>query len=191
LVIRQPMPSMPIHFLNDPDGERYKSAYFEHYPNVWRQGDQAMFNERMGCVISGRSDATLNRYGIRIGTAEIYRTVDGIDGISDSLIVNLELSDGQFYMPMFITLQEGYSLDEALQQQIKMELSNHCSPRHVPDDVFVVPEIPYTLSGKKQEIPVKKLLMGKHPDKAYNRDACANPDAMNYFIEFGYSRVYS
>lgn len=183
LAIRQPMPSMPIYFWNDANNERYLGSYFDMYPGIWRQGDLITFNDRMGCVISGRSDATLNRYGIRIGTSEIYRSVEAIAGITDSLIVNLELPGATFYMPLFVTLAEGFSLDEDMLGAIKKSLSRDCSPRHVPDEVFVVDTIPYTLTGKKQEIPVKKLLMGIAPDKAVNLGACANPEAMNFFID--------
>lgn len=188
LVVRQPMPSMPIYFWNDPDRQRYLGSYFDVYPGVWRQGDQARFNQRMGCVISGRSDATLNRYGVRIGTAEIYRNVESIPGIADSLIVNLELPGARFFMPLFITLEEGVELDDNLRQSIREALARNCSPRHVPDEIHVVEAIPYTLSGKKQEIPVKKLLLGVPAEKAVKLEASANPEAIGFFVEFA-SRV--
>ncbi len=183
LVIRQPMPSMPICFWSDENNERYTSSYFDTFPGIWRQGDQVRFTEHLSCVISGRSDSTLNRYGIRIGTAEIYRNVEAIEGIEDSLIVNLELPGGKFFMPLFVKLKQGASLDASMLSAIKSCLSENCSPRHVPDKVFVVDEIPYTLTGKKQEIPVKKLLMGADPSKAVNLGACANPEAIQYFID--------
>ncbi len=184
LVVRQPMPSMPIYFWNDPDRKRYLGSYFDTFPGVWRQGDQARFNDHMGCVISGRSDATLNRFGVRIGTAEIYRNVEAIDGILDSLIVNLELPGAKFFMPLFITLEEGVELDDNLREQIRHALATNCSPRHVPDEVHVVEAIPYTLSGKKQEIPVKKLLLGVPAEKAVKLEASANPEAINFFVDF-------
>ena len=182
LVIRQPMPSMPIYFWNDKNNERYKSSYFDMFPGIWRQGDQVRFSEYNSCVISGRSDSTLNRYGIRIGTAEIYRNVEAIEGISDSLIVNLELPGGAFFMPLFLTLDAGAELNDEMLDAIKQSLRTNCSPRHVPDKVYVIDEVPYTLTGKKQEIPVKKLLSGVAPEKAFNVGASANPAAMQYFV---------
>jgi len=184
LVIRQPMPSMPIYLWNDASGERYKGSYFDVFPNTWRQGDLVSFKEDRSCVISGRSDATLNRYGIRIGTSEIYRNVESIEGVKDSLIVNLELPGGRFFMPLFVVLNEGVALDDKLKDAIGSILSRNCSPRHVPDKIVAIAEVPYTLTGKKQEVPVKKLLMGMVPEKAFNRGACANPGAIQRFVEF-------
>jgi len=184
LVITQPMPSMPLFFWNDKDGSRYKSSYFETFPGIWRQGDLVHFNEDNSCSISGRSDATLNRFGIRIGTSEIYRNVECIEGIKDSLIINIELPSAQFFMPMFVVMKDGFELNDNILKQIKKNLSENCSPRHVPEKVYVIDEIPYTLSGKKQEIPVKKLLTGKPLEKAVNLGACANPKAIEYFVEF-------
>lgn len=183
LVIRQPIPSMPLFFWNDEGHARYRDSYFETFPGIWRQGDLIRFNAAGGSIILGRSDSTLNRYGIRIGTAEIYRTVEAIEGIADSLIVNLELPGSTSFMPLFVVLEEGVQLDEKLLAAIKVSLSSNCSPRHVPDKVFVIGAVPYTLTGKKQEIPVKKLLLGKDPQKAVNLGACANPEAMQYFVE--------
>jgi len=184
LVITQPMPSMPLFFWNDEDGSRYKSSYFETYPGIWRQGDLVHFNPDNSCSISGRSDSTLNRFGVRIGTSEIYRNVECIEGIKDSLIINLELPGAQFFMPMFVVMKEGFELNDDILKQIKKNLSKNCSPRHVPEKVYVIEEVPYTLSGKKQEIPVKKLLTGKPLNKAVNLGACANPEAIKYFVEF-------
>lgn len=184
LVIRQPMPSMPICFWADEDGSRYRGSYFEDYPGVWRHGDLVRRTSHGGFVISGRSDATLNRFGIRIGTAEIYRALDAITDIEDSMIVSVELPGAQFYMPLFVVLREGSRLDDDLLGRIRATLSSQCSPRHVPDEVIAVDEVPYTLTGKKLEVPVKKMLMGIAPDKALNRGAMANPQAMDYFIDF-------
>lgn len=183
LVIRQPMPSMPIGFWNDAGNSRYKDSYFDVFPDVWRQGDMVRFSENGSCVISGRSDSTLNRYGVRIGTAEIYRNVEAIDGIADSLIINLELPDARFFMPLFVVLKEGFALDDKMIAAIKSTLAANASPRHVPDKVFVIDAVPYTLTGKKQEVPVKKILLGQDPKKAVNLGTCANPEAMRYFIE--------
>lgn len=182
LVIRQPMPSMPIYFWGDPEGARYHDAYFNHFPGQWRHGDLVRRTGHGGYVISGRSDSTLNRYGVRMGTAEIYRALDSIADIKDSLVVSLELSGARFFMPLFIVLEEGAVLDDELLASIKSNLSQQCSPRHVPDEVYVIDEVPYTRTGKKLEVPVKKLLMGVAVDKALNKGAVANIAAMDFFI---------
>ncbi len=184
MVITRPMPSMPIFFWNDPDNKRYLSSYFEKYPGVWRHGDWIKITERGSLVIYGRSDATLNRQGVRIGTAEIYRAVDKVPGIEDSLIVNLELPDGSHYMPLFVKLEEGIVADEALKDRIKKQLRSDYSPRHVPDEIIEVPEIPYTISGKKLEAPVKKILLGMEVGKAASKDSMKNPSALDFFINF-------
>lgn len=185
MIIRQPMPSMPIYLLNDPEFKRYRSSYFEMFDGIWRQGDLIRFDAEGRSVISGRSDSTLNRYGVRIGTSEIYRNLEAVDGIADSLIVNLELPGARFYMPLFIALEAEQQLDDNLVDEIKQTLSQKCSPRHVPDEVHAINEVPYTLSGKKMEVPVKKLISGIPMAKAANRDACRNPDALDYFVQFG------
>ncbi|MCB0531307.1 MAG: acetoacetate--CoA ligase [Lewinellaceae bacterium] len=184
MVVTKPMPSMPVYFWNDPDGERYRTSYFEEYPGVWRQGDWLCITPRDSLIILGRSDATLNRQGVRIGTAEIYRALDKIPAIQDSLVINLERPDGSDWMPLFVTLAEGATLDDALIALVRKTLRSDYSPRHVPDAIFVVPEIPYTISGKKMETPVKKILQRKPLDKAYNRDSMKNPSAMDFFIAF-------
>ncbi|MFO7277576.1 MAG: acetoacetate--CoA ligase [Pseudomonadota bacterium] len=184
LVITQPMPSMPVCFWNDPDGKRYRESYFEEFPGVWRHGDFFKLNSRGGAYVLGRSDATLNRYGVRIGTAEIYRTLATLEEIEDSLIVNLDLPGGRFFMPLFVKLKEGFTLDEALDQKIRQTLRKEYSPRHAPDKIYAVPGIPYTLTGKKMEVPVRRILMGFPPEKVANRDATANPQALDWFIEY-------
>jgi acetoacetyl-CoA synthetase len=161
LVVTSPFPSMPLYFWNDADGRRYHEAYFDVFPGVWRHGDFIKINARGGCYIYGRSDSTLNRYGVRIGTAEIYRAVEQVEGIADSLIVCCEQAGGAFYMPLFLRLKEGAVLDEAMVQAIHRRLREDCSPRHVPDEIHAVPQIPYTLTGKKMEVPVRKLLRRK------------------------------
>lgn len=183
LVCAQPLPCMPLGFWNDQDNQKYYSAYFEDYPNIWKHGDFLEISPTGHCVIKGRSDATLNRYGVRIGTAEIYRVVEQVPGVIDSLVVCCELKDGGFYMPLFLQLAEGVDLNHELIQAIKTELKVKCSPRHIPDEFLVVLEIPYTLTGKKMEIPVRKLLMGNKPDSAFSIDAMKNPKSMNYFIQ--------
>lgn len=183
MVVTKPMPSMPVFFWNDPDGAKYHSSYFDTYPGVWRHGDWLNITERGSLVILGRSDATLNRQGVRIGTAEIYRCLDAIAEIRDSLIINLERPDGSDWMPLFVALAPGATLDEDLKKRIRTALRSAYSPRHVPDDILEIPDIPYTISGKKMETPVKKVLQRKPLDKAYNRDSMRNPEAMLYFIE--------
>lgn len=184
LVITQPMPSMPVCFWNDKDDARYKETYFDTWPGVWRQGDFFLLNERGGCFVLGRSDATLNRYGIRIGTAEIYRCMEAIEDVEDSLIVNLDLPEDQFFMPMFVQLAEGQLLDDALDRKIRTTLRERYSPRHVPDKIYQVEEIPYTLTGKKMEVPVRRILMGAPIDKAANPSVMRNPEALDFFIRF-------
>lgn len=188
LVLMAPMPSMPIALLGDDSGARYRESYFEHYPGMWRHGDFIRLNERGGCFIEGRSDATLNRFGVRIGSAEIYRTVDTIPEIADSLIVCIEERGGGFYMPLFVQLREGARLDDELTARIVSTLKRERSPRHVPDEIRVVPLVPYTLSRKKMEVPVRKLLMGWAAERAVSRDSAADPAALDWFIHFAAAR---
>jgi acetoacetyl-CoA synthetase len=189
LVIAAPAPSMPLYFWNDPDKRRYRDSYFNVYPGIWRHGDFIKFNERGGSIIYGRSDSTLNRHGVRIGTAEIYRCVEQIPDISDSLVVCLEKAPGEFYMPLFIKLQSGRELDDDLRARINSELRTVCSPRHVPDEIHVVKAIPYTLSGKKMEIPVRSILEGRPADQTASKDAMADARALDDFIKIAQSRV--
>jgi acetoacetyl-CoA synthetase len=184
LVIRKPMPSMPVCFWNDPGNVRYRETYFADFPGVWRQGDFFRVNSRGGCFVLGRSDATLNRYGIRIGTAEIYRCVQSLPEVEDALIVNLDLPGGRFFMPMFVKPAPGAVLDDALKEKICARLKTDYSPRHVPDKIYEVTAIPYTLTGKKMEVPVRRILMGMAPERAANRGAMADPAALDYFIHF-------
>jgi acetoacetyl-CoA synthetase len=181
MVITQPMPCMPIKFWNDPGFQRYRSSYFEEFPGVWRHGDWLEITDRGSLRILGRSDSTLNRQGIRIGTAEIYRTVEKIIEVQDSLIVNLEKEGGDSIMPLFVVLPIGQTLDQELIAKIKTALKQECSPRHVPDVICQVPAIPYTLSGKKMEIAVKKKLLGLPLDQSVNKDAMRNPEALDAF----------
>lgn len=184
MVIEKPMPSMPVYFWNDPEKKRYLSSYFEEYPGKWRHGDFIQIFNDGSLIIQGRSDATLNRKGVRIGTAEIYNVLDELEEINDSLIINLERSHGNDFMPLFISLSEGYKFSEALVTKINHELKKRCSPRHVPDEVIPVPDIPYTLSGKKMEVPVKRLFMRDGPRKEVEMGAIRNPEAMQYFKHF-------
>ncbi|RYU96405.1 acetoacetate--CoA ligase [Emticicia agri] len=181
LVIKEVMPSMPLFFWNDADNQKYQNSYFEKYPDVWTHGDWIKITKNLGIVIYGRSDATLNRDGVRIGTAEVYNAVDAIAEIKDSLIICIEKTDGSFFMPLYVVLQENAVLDEALKTQIKAQLRKQYSPRHVPDAIFAVPEIPYTISGKKMEMPIKKILMGTPVEKAVSLDAMRNPQSIDWF----------
>ena len=189
LVIRKPMPSMPVRFWNDPDGERYRSAYFDEYPGVWRHGDWILFTERGSCVITGRSDATLNRGGVRMGTAEFYTVVEDRPEVDDSLVVHLEDPEGgPGELLLFVALHEGVALDDDLRKRLAGALRGALSPRHVPDTVEAVPAIPRTLTGKKLELPVKRILLGARAQDVASRDALANPEAIDAFVEYAESR---
>jgi len=181
LVVTEPMPSMPVYFWGDPDGSRYRASYFEQYPGVWRHGDWIEITSRGTAVIYGRSDSTINRSGIRMGTSEIYRAVLGIDAIVDALVVDIPRPGTEGWMPLFVVLREGTELDDDLRREIARRVREHCSPRHVPDEVFAIAEVPRTLSGKVLEVPVKRILMGTPPEKAASRDSLANPAALDYF----------
>lgn len=184
LVITKPMPSMPLFFWNDPDNKRYLESYFETFPGYWRHGDWIQFSERGTCVIFGRSDTTINRYGIRMGTAEIYRVVEELPEVRDSLVVDLEYLGRPSYMPLFVVLADGVELDEALIARIKEQIRSKASARHVPNEVFAVAEIPRTLSGKKMELPVRKLLLGTNVEKVASPDAMSNPQSLDWYVQF-------
>jgi acetoacetyl-CoA synthetase len=185
MVIDKPMPSMPIYFWNDEDDARYKASYFEDYPGKWRHGDFIKINSKTnGLVIYGRSDATLNRHGIRIGTSEIYSAVHKINAVEDALIINIELDKGKHYMPLFVKLKPGFELNETLKSQINQQLKTDYSPRHVPDEIIEVNDIPYTISGKKMEAPIKKILMKMPLETSINLDAMRNPESVDFFIAF-------
>jgi acetoacetyl-CoA synthetase len=181
LVITAPMPSMPVAFWNDPEGTRYREAYFGEFPGVWRHGDWITVTTRGSCVISGRSDATLNRGGVRIGTSEFYAVVEALPEVADSVVVHLDEADE---LILFVALREGFALDDALRAKIGAELRGSLSPRHVPDRIVAVPAIPRTLSGKKLEVPIKRILTGTPPDVAASRGSLANPDSLDAFVEF-------
>jgi acetoacetyl-CoA synthetase len=183
LVITQPLPSMPLHLWNDPDFERYRASYFDLYPGVWRHGDWIKITDRGSAVIQGRSDSTLNRLGVRIGTSEIYSAIESLPEVRDSLVIGLELPDGGYYMPLFVVLADGVELDDALEQRIKAAIRTNFSPRHVPDAIMAVPAIPRTLSDKKMEVPVKRLFMGVPLEKVANAGATKDPEAIAYFAE--------
>jgi len=181
MVITHPMPSMPIYFWNDPEFKRYKESYFEMFPGIWRHGDWTEITERNGVIIYGRSDATLNRGGIRIGTSEIYRAVDNVKEVRDSLIVCIEKEGGKFWMPLFVVMQEGVTLTDEIKFKINKTIRSDYSARHVPDEIIAVPDIPYTISGKKTETPVKKVLMGHDLKKVITPGSLRNPASMDFF----------
>ena len=181
MVITKPMPSMPVFFWNDKDNSKYKESYFNMFKNIWRHGDWTRITVRNGIVIYGRSDSTLNRGGVRIGTSEIYRAVNKFEEIADSMIVFYEKED-QEHMPLFVQMREGISLSSELIGNIKKSIRETYTPRHVPDEIVAVPSIPYTISGKKMETPVKRILMGQNPEKVVNKDAMKNPEAIDVFL---------
>jgi acetoacetyl-CoA synthetase len=191
LVITQPMPSMPVFLWGDDTGERYRKAYFSHYPGVWRHGDFFRVNERGGCFVPGRSDAVLNRAGVRIGTAEVYRAMEGIAEVVDSLVVNIDQDGDPGFMPLFVTLQDGHRLDEAIRQRIRTQLRREYSPRHVPDEIIEVPGIPRTVTGKKMEVPIRRILSGTPVDTALDRESMANPEVLEAFIAYAAARLAS
>ena len=184
LVLTEPMPSMPICFWNDKDGSRYRESYFDVYPGVWRHGDFFRINRRGGCFVLGRSDATLNRQGVRIGTAEIYRVLSQLEEVEDALVVNLDLPGGKFFMPLFVKLSDGLRLDAELERKMCQRLRREYTPRHVPDRVIQAPGIPMTLTRKKMEVPVRKILMGVPVEQAANRNAMANPESLDFFVRY-------
>jgi acetoacetyl-CoA synthetase len=188
LVITEPMPSMPVFFWNDPEGERLRESYFDTYPGVWRHGDWIEITERGTAVIYGRSDSTINRGGIRMGTSEIYRVVLGIDEIVDALVVDVPREGEESWMPLFVVLRDGAELDEALEREIARRIREECSPRHVPNEVRAIAEVPRTLSGKVLEVPVKRILTGTPPDVAASRDSLQNPAALDAFVELAAQR---
>ena len=182
LVVTKPMPSMPLYFWGDDDGRRYRESYFERYPGVWRHGDWVKLTERGSLVISGRSDSTINRQGVRMGTSEMYRVVEALPEVLDSLVVDLEGLGGAPYMALFVVLRGGAELDAALAGRIRAAVREALSARHVPDEIFAIAEVPRTLNGKKLEVPVKKILRGVPVEQAANPDAMANPASLAYFV---------
>ena len=183
LVLTEPMPSMPIGFWGDDDGSRLRESYFSMYPGIWRHGDWIEITERGTAIISGRSDSTINRGGIRMGTSEIYSAVLADEDVADALVVDIPREGTDGWMPLFVVLREGASLDDDLVARIKKRIREDCSPRHVPNEIHQIAEVPRTLSGKALEVPVKRILMGDPADKAASRESLANPGALDYFVE--------
>jgi acetoacetyl-CoA synthetase len=183
LVITEPMPSMPVFLWGDEDGSRYRASYFDMYPGIWRHGDWIEITSRGTAVIYGRSDSTINRGGIRMGTSEIYRAVSAVPEVVDSLVVDVPRQDGENWMPLFVVLREGAELNDELIAEIKRRIREQTSPRHVPNEIFQIAEVPRTLSGKVLEVPVKRILMGEAPERAASRDSLANPASLDYFTD--------
>jgi acetoacetyl-CoA synthetase len=193
LVCTEPLPSMPLRFWNDEGDARYRSSYFETYPDnfdgtgrgaVWRHGDWLKINTDGSCVIFGRSDATINRHGLRMGTSELYSAIEALPDVLDTMVVDLEYLGRESYMPLFVVLREGVRLDDAMRAKINHAIETGLSRRFLPNEIIAVPEIPRTLSGKKQELPIKKLLLGLPMEKVINRDAMANPGCLDWYLEF-------
>jgi acetoacetyl-CoA synthetase len=206
LVVTQPLPSMPPYLWGDSDFRRYHESYFDRYapgqgrqpgggdtsPDagpVWRHGDWIRITAEGACVIYGRSDTTLNRSGLRMGSSELYRAVEGLDEIQEAMVVDLEYLDRPSWMPLFVKLRSGIQLDEMLCDRIRQAIRTGLSPRFIPDAIFAVPDIPHTLSGKKQELPIRKLLLGMPPEAVINREAMANPECLDWYLALARSRA--
>ncbi|MFD6895959.1 acetoacetate--CoA ligase [Rhodococcus sp. NPDC060086] len=183
LVVTAPMPSMPVRFWNDPDGTRLHDAYFSAYPGVWRHGDRISITERGSVQMHGRSDATLNRHGVRMGTADIYQVVEDLPEVVEALALGIERPDGRYWMPLFVVLADGVTLDEALRERIRTELRTRISPRHVPDDIIAAPGIPHTRTGKKLEVPIKRILQGAEAAVTVERTALDVPELIEWYRE--------
>ena len=194
LVCKRPIPSMPLYFWGDEGHKRYLSSYFDMYPGSngqcapWRHGDWLKITESGSCIIYGRSDATINRHGLRMGTSELYSAIEALPEVLDSMVVDLEFLGRESYMPLFVVLRDGMVLDDAVRQRLANAIKTALSPRFVPNDIFQVAEIPRTLSGKKQELPIKKLLLGQPMDKVINREAMANPACLDWYVAFAQQR---
>jgi acetoacetyl-CoA synthetase len=189
LVCTEPMPSMPLYFWNDDDDRRYRDSYFDTFPGVWRHGDWIEITQRRGAIIYGRSDATINRHGIRMGTSELYRAVEALPEIADSLVVDLEYLGRESYMPLFVVMRAGDTLDDALRARIVAAIRTALTPKHVPSEILEVVEVPRTLTGKKLEVPIKRLLLGEPIERVVNRDAVANPASLEWFVRFAAARA--
>lgn len=189
LVCTEPLPSMPLYFWGDEDGSRLFDSYFADYPGIWRHGDWISINAEGASVIYGRSDATINRKGLRLGSAEIYQAVEGLDSVMDSLVVDLEFLGRESFMPLFVVPAPGVALDDTLKDQINAAIRSGVSARFIPNEIIEIKEVPRTLSGKKLEVPVKKLLLGGDAAKVVNRDSMANPDSFDFFIAYAEARA--
>lgn len=184
LVCTRPMPCMPVRFWNDDGNLRYQDSYFDTFPGIWRHGDWIRITPRGGAVIYGRSDATINRQGIRMGTAELYRAVEALDEVLDSLVVDLEYLERESYMPLFVVLKPGFSLDDELRQRMIQAIRQALTARHVPNEIIQVEQIPRTLTGKKLEVPIKRLMLGHELARVVNLDAMVNPQCLDWYVAF-------
>jgi acetoacetyl-CoA synthetase len=191
LVITEPMPSMPLSFWNDADGTRYREAYFEPWPGVWRHGDWLEITDRGTCIITGRSDSTLNRGGVRMGTADIYAAVESIPAVVDCVVLGVELPDGGYWMPLFVQLAPGEELTDELKAELKAAIRSQASPRHVPDEILAVPGVPHTRTGKRLEVPLKRLFQGVDPAKAVNAGAVDDASLVEHYIALAKQRAGS
>ncbi|MFJ5768367.1 acetoacetate--CoA ligase [Psychrobacillus sp. NPDC093180] len=183
LVITKPMPSMPLYFWNDKENKRYHESYFEEYPGIWKHGDWIKIDEKGRCVIYGRSDSTINRSGVRMGTSDLYRIIATLDEVMDSLVIDLEIRGKSASLILFVVLKEGYSLNDELRSKLKKQIREHLSPRFIPDEIYAVKDIPKTLNGKKMEVPIRKLLLGFDAEKVINTDSMGNPDSLKFFLD--------
>jgi acetoacetyl-CoA synthetase len=188
LVVTRPMPSMPLYFWNDPDGTRYREAYFDTWPGVWRHGDRIAISERGTVTIAGRSDATLNRHGVRMGSSDIYDVVERLPEVRESLVVGVELPDGGYYLPLFVVPADDVRLDDELCGRIRSAIRDEASPRHVPDEIIEAPGVPHTMTGKRLEVPVKRLLQGVAGSRAANADSVDSPEVLSWYVDFAARR---
>jgi acetoacetyl-CoA synthetase len=183
-VVTRPMPSMPLRFWHDPGDARYRAAYFGTYPGIWRHGDWITITGRGSIIVHGRSDSTLNRNGVRMGSADIYRAVEQLPEIAEALVIGAEQPDGGYWMPLFVVLATGATLDDTLTERIRSVIRDEASPRHVPDDILAVPGIPHTRTGKKLEVPVKRILQGAPPNTVADHRAVDTPAALTWFADY-------
>jgi acetoacetyl-CoA synthetase len=188
LVVTRPMPSMPLYFWNDPDGTRYREAYFSTYPGVWRHGDWITLTSHGSVIVHGRSDSTLNRHGVRLGSADIHDVVEQLPEVAEALVIGAEEPDGGYWMPLFVVLAAGAELDDVLRDRIRDAIRTGASPRHVPDEILEVPAIPHTRTGKKLEVPVKRLLQGAPAEGVVNPATVDTPELLDLFTELGAER---
>jgi len=183
LVLTEPLPSMPVFFWGDPDGEKLREAYFSMYPGVWRHGDWIELTDRHTAIIYGRSDSTINRGGVRMGTSEIYRAVLADPDVVDALVVDVPREGEESWMPLFVVLRADVALDDAFRRRVAQRIRDDCSPRHVPSEILQIPVVPRTLSGKVLEVPVKRILLGEPPERVASRESLADPGALDWFVE--------
>jgi acetoacetyl-CoA synthetase len=184
LVVTAPLPSMPLHFVGDPDGARYRASYFDTYPGVWRHGDWVTVDEDLSVVVAGRSDSTLNRMGVRMGSADIYAVIEQLPEVADSLVIGVEQPGGGYFMPLFVVTANGTTLDDGLRERIATAIKRRLSPRHVPDVIVSIPAVPRTLTGKKLEVPVKRILQGSPVTDVSSEGSVTHSEMLAWFANF-------